>query len=146
MSAFNGKQRVETYQILKALKGDGGLHRGWSRHPASRMWEGHELALLAYQKAVIDVWLSKGYKDTCWEKSRALFTEEELAQFDSGSYDLPEWFGDPEFHLRHRSRLKSKAPEIYSPLFPETPDDLEYIWPGKTLEEASAEQDAHPVN
>ena len=106
------------------------------------MWKKYELSLLAYQKAVIDVWLSKGFKDTCWEKSCALFSDEELAQFEAGNYDAPEWLGDPEFHLRHRSRLREKAPEIYDALFPDTPSGLEYIWPGKTLEEASTEQDA----
>jgi len=34
-----GKQRVETYQILKALLGES---KGWRNHPATRMWEGYE--------------------------------------------------------------------------------------------------------
>lgn len=132
-----GKQRVETLQILKALKTGGGLHGGWARHPASRMWEGYELALLNYQEATCYEWVTiRGYKDTCWEKSKAFFTEEELQQYENGDYEMPEWFGDENFHEAHRSNLVRKAPEIYFPYFSTTPDDLEYIWPGKTLAEA----------
>lgn len=140
-----GKQRVETLQILKSLLQGGGLHGGWSKHPASRMWESNPIALLRYQQAVCDVWKSKGFKDTCWEKSRAFFTEEELERFDRGEYEMPEWFGDPDFHKAHRSSLVFKAPELYAPLFPDiNPSDelLPYIWPGKSLREASEVQKA----
>ena len=135
-----GKQRVETLQILKALTQGGGLHGGWAKHPASRMWENYELALLKYQEAICNVWVSKGYKDSCWEKSRAFFSPEELERYGRGDYDMPPWFGDPDFHLAHKSSLKQKAPEIYGDMFADAPDGMPYIWPGKTLVEASQQQ------
>jgi hypothetical protein len=134
-----GKQRVETLQLLKALLQGGGLHGGWSRHPASRMWEGYELALLEYQEATCREWVEvRGYKDTCWVKSQAFFTEEQLADYKAGNYEKPPWLGNDDFHERHRSNLVRKAPELYIPHFGFIPDDLPYIWPGKTLEEAKA--------
>jgi hypothetical protein len=32
-------------------------------------------------------------------------------------------------HRSHRSKLVQKAPEHYRPLFPDVPDDLDYVWP-----------------
>ena len=138
-----GKQRVETYQILKALLGSqGGLHGGWARHPASRMWEGYELALLKYQEETIKEWVGvRGYKDTCWEKSCALFTPEQLEDYAAGNYEMPEWFGNEDFHNAHISNLLRKDSEFYAlALGRPVPDNLEYIWPGKTLEEAKIAQ------
>jgi hypothetical protein len=33
-------------------------------------------------------------------------------------------------HESHRSRLIAKAPELYRPVFPGTPEGLDYVWPG----------------
>lgn len=133
-----GKQRVETYQILKALKQGGGLHGGWAKHPASRMWEGYELALLEYQEATCKEWVeNRNYKDTCWLKSWELFTSEEQADYLAGNYDYPEWLGSTEFHSAHQSNLVRKAPEFYEPVFPGMDGNLPYIWPGRTLQEAN---------
>jgi hypothetical protein len=139
-----GKQRVENLQLLLAFaKANRGLHGGWARHPASRMWKGFELGLLKYQEAITHEWVEvRGYKDTCWEKSCALFTPEQLADYEAGNYELPEWIGDEDFHLRHKSKLVQKAPEIYKPIFGfDIPEDLEYIWPGPSLEEAKLQQE-----
>lgn len=125
-----GKQRVETYQILKALKQGGGLHRGWSKHPAARMWAGFELALLKYQEVTCKEWTERrGYKDTCWEKSYALFSSEELERYHAEDYDLPTWFGNKAFHLAHASNLLRKAPEFYAHIVGTTNPELEYVWP-----------------
>ena len=42
---------------------------------------------------------------------------------------MPPWLGNPDLHLSHRSRLIAKDPRFYSPLFPGTDPDLEYVWP-----------------
>jgi hypothetical protein len=135
-----GKQRVETLQILKALTQGGGLHGGWARHPASRAWVGYELALLAYQEAVCDVWDGLGFKDTCRLKTRAFFTEEQLDKLAAGDYEMPPWFGDEDYHRRHRSNLLRKDPVFYGEVFTDVPDDLPYIWPGASLEDAKVLQ------
>jgi hypothetical protein len=40
--------------------------------------------------------------------------------------------GDEPFHRSHRSALVRKDPAYYRPLFPDVPDDLEYVWPHRS--------------
>ena len=49
-----------------------------------------------------------------------------------GAYPLPPWLGREELHRSHRSKLVAKSPEYYAPLFPDVPDDLDYVWPVAT--------------
>jgi hypothetical protein len=43
---------------------------------------------------------------------------------------LPPWLFDEAVQLSHRSSLLRKDPEHYGPLFPpDTPRDLDYVWP-----------------
>ena len=117
-----GKQRVEAYQILRTLRGEAG---GWSNHPATRMWRGHELALATYGAAVCAEWLRRGYRDSL------------LPYFESAVLSLPAapdggpppWFGREDFHLSHQSNLVRKLPSHYAPLFPGVSPDLPYVWP-----------------
>jgi hypothetical protein len=44
---------------------------------------------------------------------------------------LPPWLGDPGFHRSHQSALVRKDPALYGPIFPDVPDDLEYVWPSR---------------
>lgn len=107
-------------QILRALQGKS---TGWANHPATRMWRGHESALVRYGEAVCLEWLRRGYRDTVLEKIRALVAD--------GSPDRdPPWLGDEAFHRSHRSNLLRKAPEHYAGLLGfDVPDDLPYVWP-----------------
>lgn len=116
-----GKQRVEVLQLLKALAGE---TKGWVNHPAALMWKGKEHALIEYGIAMCDEWKARGYQDTCTEKILAY-----CSRFES--YGLPDWLGDPEFHLSHQSNLVRKAPEHYSPVFVGVSPDLPYVWPLK---------------
>lgn len=117
-----GKQRVEVLQILRVLTGKG---RGWRRHPAVRMWQGHERALAAYGVAVCREWVGRGYRDTCEAKIR-----EAAAGTPHDSIAPPRWLGSEPFHRSHRSNLLRKDPDHYGPLFEEgLPDDLDYVWP-----------------
>ena len=118
-----GKQRVETMQIMNAILTPG---HGWRNHPAVKMWKPYVLTLMDYQEAICNEWTSRGYKDTCLQKSKDIITQYEVEQ--SGT---PEWLGDIEFHLSHQSNLVRKLPEFYGPLFPGIPDDLPYVWPGE---------------
>jgi hypothetical protein len=119
-----GKQRVETWQILRALNGE---TRGWTSHPASKMWRGHELLLIKYGIVICQEWVQRGYKDTMLSRFEDLSTSQRLNE--DGAYDRPEWLGNPEFHLSHQSNLVRKDPEYYEPIFPGVPADLEYLWP-----------------
>lgn len=124
-----GKQRVETLQVLRALVVP---TYGWQRHPVTAMWRGHVPGLAAYGLATVREWTGRGHADTVgpqileFAPEVAGLTQEELA--DRGL--LPSWIGDPAVHESHRSRLIAKAPELYRPLFPGTPEDLDYVWPG----------------
>ncbi|MFH8791160.1 MSMEG_6728 family protein [Streptomyces sp. NPDC017941] len=127
-----GKQRVEALQVLRGLTVP---DYGWRHHPAVRMWIGYEEALVRYGLDVCAVWVAEGRADTCAATLVTDFTrhrpgatvraQEQLA----AEGELPPWLGDPAFHRSHRSALVRKAPEVYTPLFPDVPADLPYLWP-----------------
>lgn len=137
-----GKQRVETYQIILGLHSvsmtewnpetlTGTLMpraSGW-RHPAMRLWSGHERALLQYQSATCREWTQRGFVDTCLDKSSYVVS---MMQPDPLSDTWPAWWGDPEFHMRHRSNLVWKEHQFYGPQFPDElppdPDDITQYW------------------
>src|SRR5438270_6037946 len=56
-----GKQRVETFQILRALTWP---EYAWKNHPAVRMWRGFVPGLVAYGVASCDEWVRRGYADS----------------------------------------------------------------------------------
>ena len=126
-----GKQRVECIQVLRGLTRS---DYGWRHHPAVLMWRGHEEALGRYSFTCCEVWGELGFADTCAATIgldlrdagvTVVRPQEELA--DAGA--LPPWLGDPAFHRSHQSALVRKDPEHYRRLFPDVPDDLEYVWP-----------------
>lgn len=122
-----GKQRVETFQILRALTWPS---YAWKNHPAVRMWRGFVPALVAYGVATCDEWRRRGGNDT---------VRASLLEFTGGEVpiparlretgQLPGWLGWPELHLSHRSALLRKDPGHYRGQFPDVPDDLPYVWP-----------------
>jgi len=118
-----GKQRVEAWQVLRALNG---MTRGWRNHPAVLMWNGYEKALCEYAIAICDEWIARGYNDTMRERFVAW-----SSQLDENYQQLlmPPWIGDQDFHRSHQSNLVRKFPEYYREQFPDVPDDLEYLWP-----------------
>lgn len=110
-----GKQRVEAWQILNALLGNS---KGWTNHPATNMWRGHERSLCEYGIAICDEWIRRGYKDTMRERFIAMHSQ-------LPNTGLPEFIGDLEFHVSHQSNLKRKDADHYT--F-EVPDNLPYLW------------------
>lgn len=116
-----GKQRVETLQILNSLAGKS---KGWTNHPATKMWRNHELSLMEYGLAVCEVWVSRGYKDTCADKMLQLKSE-----FSAHSRFLPAWWGSDLVHSSHQSKLLQKHPDWYSQFGWTVPLDLDYHWP-----------------
>lgn len=122
-----GKQRVETKQILNALLG---RSKGWTNHPATRMWRGSEVALTYYGSVMCAEWTARGYKDTCG----AFFVDlgEQLRE-QNYSYKLPDWYKDKDISemvcASHRSNLLRKRPDFYGKYgWTETPD-MPYVWP-----------------
>jgi hypothetical protein len=110
-----GKQRVEAWQILNALLGES---KGWTNHPATKMWRGHEKALCKYGVAICQEWIKRGYKDTLLPK----FVAVHATLPDTG---MPKWLGEISIHQSHQSNLKRKDSDHYG--F-NVPDDLPYQW------------------
>ena len=119
-----GKQRVEAWQILRALNGE---TRGWVNHPATKMWDGYQTALAVYGLAMCIEWRRRGYKDTMTERFSDL-----LIPLMIVTAKMPPWLGREDFHLSHQSKLLQKFPEYYREYFPDAPVDLEYVWPSPT--------------
>jgi len=114
-----GKQRVETLQLLKALAGGS---KGWVNHPACKMWRGFEQQLIEYGLVVCEVWKSRGYKDTCYEKILAY-----RDKFPTLETVVP-WYTEP-LVLSHRSNLIRKDAVFYGPKWPGVDGSLPYVWP-----------------
>jgi hypothetical protein len=127
-----GKQRVEVIQIVRALTVPG---YAWANHPAVLMWKGYEEALGRYGLTSCEVWVERGFADSCAATITAdlraagipeIRTYDELA----AAAALPPWLADEALQRSHRSSLLRKDPQHYGPLFPpDTPADLEYVWP-----------------
>ena len=122
-----GKQRVETFQALRALTWP---QYGWKHHPVVKMWRGFVPALVSYGLVCVDEWRARGRADA----TRAALLEftggdepEWNDLLDAGA--VPPWVGDEALHLSHRSALVRKEPEHYRPVFGDVPDDLPYVWP-----------------
>jgi Pyrimidine dimer DNA glycosylase len=109
-----GKQRVEGYQILRTLLG---ISDGWTNHPATKMWRGHEYMLRLYTQTCIDEWLRRGYKNNIVLPMPA----------DAGT--VPSWLGNKQFHSSHRSNLLRKDPTFYSQFGWSDNPDAPYWWP-----------------
>lgn len=115
-----GKQRVEAWQVLQALRGE---TKGWVNHPATVMWRGHEQSLILYGLVISTEWRKRGFQDVMTDRFQELLTDPNAP--------LPWWFGLPDFHLAHRSNLIAKHPDYYFKQFDFeiTPQDLPYLWP-----------------
>lgn len=121
-----GKQRVEGYQILRTLTGKS---TGWANHPAVKMWRGYELSVYGYVKEVCLAWRSRGFKDTILDKLHNEFPEFSWTRFEVDYEARPPRWCTNEFIESHRSNLIRKDPVYYRRYWPDTPDNLPYIWP-----------------
>jgi len=116
-----GKQRVEVFQMLNKIHGIT-KGRGWTNHPCTKMWFNNPNALVEYGLKICEVWKSKGFRDTCYEKIKAHYKS-------NLTNKMPDWLGREDLHISHQSKLIQKNRQFYKPQFPHTPDNLEYVWP-----------------
>lgn len=108
-----GKQRVEAMQIINSILTGG----GWNRHPATVMWTWNVNALKRYHDVMIKEWVNRGYRNT-------------MSLYEPKVYEMPIWFGDPQFHASHRSQLLAKDPDHYGRFgWEERPGEIPYLWP-----------------
>jgi hypothetical protein len=114
-----GKQRVEAYQLWRALMG---ITKGWTRHPATLMWSGHTCFLALYCNTMIDEWVARGYKNTMQKLPHCKNPRP------------PWWWGWEPMIMSHKASLNRKMPTYYSFKV----GDYErwgYIWPTKVPKE-----------
>ena len=115
-----GKQRVEAKQILDVVLGTT-TTKGWKSHPAALMWMGYGDALKLYINAMIDEWISRGYKNT-------------MTKYQVNNPIIwPWWFSWGDLHLSHKCSLLRKNPSHYEKIWQLEEDDLPflkygYIW------------------
>jgi hypothetical protein len=120
-----GKQRVEAYQILRALCGES---TGWQHHPAVKMWKGFEWALWSYGQDICIEWIRRGFKDTVLTKLEGM---EGYKVIGETRFKKPGWLHDTAFHSSHRSNLLRKDPIHYGQFGWTEGNSLPYVWPTK---------------
>lgn len=101
------------------------LRGGWPNHPASKMWQGHELALASYLWAgVLELdQRGKGYWSRPWCLELQTHLDGQPAPV------LPPWLGDERVHSSHRANLLRKDPVWYGKFgWTEEPQEG-YYWP-----------------
>lgn len=113
-----GKQRVETLQLIRCNLD---VAAGWKNHPAAKMWVNNVGGLIAYGVTMCDIWIARGYKDTCREKM--------LSYGEPDFEDMPFWWGNEKVHSSHRANLLRKDVNHYSQFgWTENPE-MPYFWP-----------------
>jgi hypothetical protein len=110
-----GKQRVEAYQLWRALMG---YTKGWVNHPATLMWKGHTCFLAKYCNTMIDEWVARGYKNNMQKLPCC------------GNPKAPWWWGWEPLMKSHQASLNRKMPEYYNFDVGEYAN-YGYIWPSK---------------
>lgn len=96
--------------------------KGWPHHPATKMWEGHVVALGRYCLACLDEYESRMGKE--YPRRR-----EKVLEVMRGADALPPWLGDEKIHSSHRAALLAKAPEWYGRFGWDEEGKVEYVWP-----------------
>lgn len=108
-----GKQRVEAYQIIRAIAYGG----GWSHHPIVKMWTGYVNALKLYSNAIVEEWVRRGYRNNL-----------EIYNLTDCEIKYPWWLGIEEFHAAHRAALLAKDYGYYSKYGWKEKPQIQYIW------------------
>lgn len=110
-----GKQRVEAWQIWRALTG---VTKGWKNHPAAKAWEGYTCALAMYTNVMIDEWISRGYKNTMAKLPHCRTPR------------FPPWWGWDPVIKSHQASLNRKDSSFYHFEVGHY-SNYGYIWPSK---------------
>jgi hypothetical protein len=137
------KQALEGWQILMNLlqldpQGEHRVSKGWSNHPAVKMWRGHEMALYLYIQAMVAEWKRRGYKSTIGDKAGETIKVAIKLGLLADTASNPSWVSSQDtfstIASSHRLALLNKDYEWYSQFdWPEDrgvrPDSYEYVWP-----------------
>ena len=113
--------------------------KGWRNHPAVKMWQGHEDALLSYIGAMVYEWKSRGYKSTIYDKAERTYEQALKLNLvrDEQPLTMPSWMYDGDLleniTSSHRLALLCKNYEWYSQYgwaedTGTAPTSYEYTW------------------
>lgn len=131
------KQALEAWQILMVLtkldpKGNHREPKGWSNHPAVKMWRGSESDLALYALSMTLEWKSRGFNTTLDTKIQETYERaDKLLRIGTVT---PAWKGDDAVHSSHRVALLAKDYNHYKQFkWSEdrgvAPTRWEYVWP-----------------
>lgn len=137
------KQALEGWQIMMNLLeldplGEHRAPKGWSKHPAVKMWRGYELALYMYVAAMVDEWIRRGHKSTIGDKALETIKIAHATGRVGDYIALPDWLEDTRtsesLSSSHRQALLCKDYKWYSQFGWEedtgtAPTEYEYTWP-----------------
>lgn len=140
-----GKQRSEIKIILAALtgvrfkqaQGEFALalpeKRGYRNHSATRMWQGHELALARFGETNCLVWAERRGHDPETGTGHETLNDMRgwvawLVQHGADP-TMPPWWGRADVHASHRSVLLFKDPDYYARFGWDDEPAYEYVWP-----------------
>lgn len=104
---------------------------GWANHSASRMWKGHEVALLHYGIALAEEWMRRGKNNSF---SGQFAEQAERLRGMGFTAEMPAWWGDERVHGSHRAMLLVKNHAHYAQFGwpednPATLAGAQYFWP-----------------
>jgi hypothetical protein len=136
------KQALDGWQIMLNLleldpEGNHRTPKGWSNHPAVKMWRGSELTLWEYVMAMVDEWKARGFKSTIGDKATRTLAHAAARTTMPSSQWYPAWMQDPDkfeqIAASHRVALLSKNYEWYSQFHWSEdngvrPDHYDYVW------------------
>lgn len=117
-----GKQRVEAYQILKALRGDYNDTGAWVNHPATVMWRNHAYDLALYGLTISMEFYERGFDGFNMVET---FTELQIEFKHNNTEQYPWWVNNELLNLTHQSNLVRKS-DYYG--F-KVPANIPYVWP-----------------
>ena len=118
-----GKQRVEAYQILKALRGDYDKTGAWVNHPATVMWRNHQYELALYGLTISVEFYERGFDGY----SMMMKFTDICNDLQSGNRESYPWWVTNELLLTtHQSNLMRKDSSYYA--F-DVPANIPYVWP-----------------
>lgn len=120
-----GKQRLEAYQILLALRDAWALDdyrehkdgrepnpKAWAAHPVTVMWAPYTGSLREYMNTMIAEWERRGYKNTMRRAPLARSGADPRYALRPEEWRSPKWLTE-EFAAKHRALLISKDPAFY---------------------------------
>lgn len=136
------KQILEAWQLLLNIlnldpEGNVRFAKGWTNHPAKKMWVGSELELYNYIQVMCVEWEKRGHSNVVKQKS-GLTLEHAKSRNISLGEGKPVWMVDADLYGQicstHRQALLFKEYEFYSQFgwvedAGVRPESYDYVWP-----------------